>query len=140
MRVFIFVAIMLYSGTIMATNFAAGQEWSYKTRPQDSGSTLIIAKVDMNERFGKIFHISLINVIVINPHTNDGISRELPHFPISEESIRSSVIEYKGVAKTMPSYQEGYKTWKEAFDNGNAGVFTITVSEIVDAVEQAMNQ
>lgn len=140
MRTIIIFTFVILSGATMAKDFAAGQEWSYKTRPQDDGSTLIIAQIDKNEKLGNIIHISLINVNVKNPHIDGGISKELPHFPVSEESLRNSVIEYKGMAKTIPPYQEGYKTWKEAFDDGKAGVFTIPVSEIVDVVEKAINQ
>lgn len=124
----------------MAKDFAVGQEWSYKTRPQDSGSTLIIVQIDKNKKLGNIIHISLVNVNVKNPTINGDSTKVLPHSPVSEESVRKSVIEYKGMAKTLPPYQEGYKTWKQAFDNGKAGVFTIPVSEIVEVIEKTLNQ
>jgi hypothetical protein len=38
-----------------------------------------------------------------------------------------------------PVYREGYATWKRAFEAGNAGVFTISVAEIIGVIEKAMN-
>ena len=34
---------------------------------------------------------------------------------------------------------DGYLQWKEAFDNGEGGVFTIEVKDVVDFIEKSMN-
>jgi hypothetical protein len=37
-------------------------------------------------------------------------------------------------------YAEGYQMWKSAFDEGQAGVFTISLAEIINFVEDSINQ
>jgi hypothetical protein len=39
-----------------------------------------------------------------------------------------------------PAYLAGYEEWKRAFDEGRADIFTISVAEIVDVVEAALNK
>jgi len=40
----------------------------------------------------------------------------------------------------LPDYEEGYTMWKEAFDAGSAGVYTITIAEAIDVMEATLNQ
>ena len=39
----------------------------------------------------------------------------------------------------LPADDSGYQTWKEASERGEAGVFTVTIAELVEAMEQAIN-
>lgn len=45
-----------------------------------------------------------------------------------------------GKESPNPAYQEGYATWRKAFEQGEAGIFTVPVAEIVEFVEKAINQ
>lgn len=123
-----------------AAEYSEGQVWSYKTRAGEEKSTVLINKIEINEKLGKIYHISLNEVKVKNPHIAGSFSNDLPHFPVSEETMKKSLIKLVGKSAPNPGYLEGYNTWKAAFDAGEAGIFTISVSEIVGFIEDAINQ
>ena len=123
-----------------AQDYKEGQVWSYRARPQDQGSMLLINKVESDAKLGPIFHISVHGVKVKNKRAPGGITEELPHFPVSKQTLEQSVVKLARMAAPNPAYREGYATWKQAFDAGNAGVFTIPVAEIVGIVEKAANQ
>lgn len=123
-----------------AAEYSEGQVWSYKTRAGEEKSTVLINKIETNEKLGKIYHISLNEVKVKNPHIAGGFSNDLPHFPVSEETMKKSLIKLVGKSAPNPGYLEGYNTWKVAFDAGEAGIFTISVSEIVGFIEDTINK
>lgn len=123
-----------------AHDFKEGQVWSYRTRPHEAGSTLLINKIEANSKLGPIFHISLSGLKIKNPRASSGFSDRLPHSPVSQQTLDRSVVALIGNAAPDPAYLEGHATWKKAFDAGQGGIFTITVAEIVDTIEQAINQ
>lgn len=134
------MSLLSIFGFAKAGGYSEGQVWSYKTRPGEGKSTVLINKVESDEKLGKIFHISISGVKVKNLHIEGGVSSELPHFPVSEETLKKSLVKLVGKSKPNPNYVEGYNTWKEAFDAGQAGVFTISVSEIISFVEETINK
>jgi hypothetical protein len=101
---------------------------------------VIINKVETHEKLGKIFHISVEGVRVANRRHPSGVTTELPHFPVSEETLKKSLVKLNGKQAPNPNYIEGYKTWRSAFDAGEAGIFTISVSEIVGFIEVTINK
>ena len=133
------VLLLLFSGVAMSEVYKEGQYWAYDARDQDEGAYVLINKIESHEKLGKIFHISFFNVKVKNPMISGGFSKEVPHSPVSKETLDKSVTRLLGTKPENPDYLGGYKTWKEAFDAGKAGVFTIELREIVDGVEQAIN-
>jgi hypothetical protein len=126
-------------GPASAQEFAVGQVWNYKTRSVEPGSTLTIVRIDRFQT-ATIIHISLADVRVKSPLAPNGISSEASHVPIAESALRDSVTTLAGTTDRLPNYQEGYKIWREAFDAGKAGYFTISVSECVDVFEKTLNQ
>jgi hypothetical protein len=124
----------------LAQEFKEGQVWSYRTRPNEQSSTLLINKVESDAKLGSIFHISVSGVKVKNRRAPGGVTQELPHFPVSKKTLEDSVLKLVGTAAPNPGYREGYATWKQAFDAGNAGIFTISVAEIVGFIEKTVNQ
>ncbi|MFZ6639601.1 hypothetical protein ACO0LL_07630 [Undibacterium sp. TC4M20W] len=123
-----------------AVDYSEGQLWAYKTRAGEEKSTVLINKIETHQKLGKIFHISVDGVRVKNNHIQGGASSELPHFPVSEETLNKSLTKLLGKRKPNQNYIEGYNTWKSAFDAGKAGIFTISVSEIVGFIEDAINK
>lgn len=123
----------------MSENFEVGQRWEYATRPEDVGSVLTIVRVDdINDE--AIVHISLERVKIKSPRSADGFADHISHLPISDDALRTSVTKLIGSTSELPDFEEGYQIWKEAFDAGNGGFFTISVSECVAYMEQAINQ
>ena len=134
------MSLLSIFGTAKAAGYSEGDVWSYKTRPGEEKSTVLINKIEDGKRLGKIFHISVYEVKVKNPHFSGGFTTELPHFPVSEETLKKSLLKKVGNRKSNSEYVEGYKIWKKEFDGGNAGIFTIPVSEIVGFIEETINK
>lgn len=134
------MSLLSFLGLASADDFAEGQLWGYHTRKGEENSRVLINKVETSPRLGKIFHISVLNVKVKNPRIDGGLSTDLPHFPVSQETLKKSLTRLRGKSAPNPNYREGYETWKNAFDQGKAGIFTIDVADIVDAVEHTINQ
>jgi hypothetical protein len=139
-RALIIMSLIASAGTAAAEPYDAGQVWRYQTRPGEENSRVLINKIEAHDKLGRIFHISVLAVQVKNPRIAGGISTELPHFPVSEQTLKDSLLEQEGSQAPNPDYLEGYDIWKAAFDKGEAGVFTITVADIVGVVEQSINQ
>jgi hypothetical protein len=123
------------------SRFEAGQVWTYQTRQGEEDSRLTVVKVEPHDKIGTIVHIRVEGVAQKNPRAPGGFSRVIHHMPFAEEAIRKSVTGL--VARGVPvpaSFDEGYAIWKEAFEKGKAGVFTITVAESITFCEGALNK
>ena len=123
-----------------AGNYEEGQVWSYRNRLGEENSTILINKIEQDPRLGFIYHISILEVKVKNPHQAGGVANELPHLPVSQNTLDTSLLMFLRNSESHPEYLEGYLLWKEAFDAGEAGIFTISIAEIVDVVEQSLTQ
>jgi len=40
----------------------------------------------------------------------------------------------------LPNFQDGYQEWRDAFEAGRAGIYTITLAETVKVMEVTLNQ
>ena len=111
-------------------DYAAGQVWRYHARPQDVGSLLKIQRIDAGPAGGRglIYHISIIGVH-IGP---GGVIGEIAHTPVSRETLDGSVTDLVDTDTKFPDAAPGIAEWRAA----NGGVFTITVAEIVAAIDQ----
>jgi hypothetical protein len=107
--------------------YAAGQRWTYRSREQDAGSTLVIGSVQKRLLKSTIVHVMVDGVVCATSADPIVIS----HMPFSKQAIDASVIELveTGV-EAGPQFEEGIATWREH----NGGVFDLTVAEAVDAV------
>ncbi|VFR21729.1 hypothetical protein ANK1_3339 [plant metagenome] len=134
------MSLITAAGAATAPPYEAGQVWRYRTRPGEEQSRVLINKAERHDTLGWIFHISVLAVQVKNPRSEGGISTALPHFPVSAQTLKDSLMEVEGSQAPNPDYLEGYEIWKAAFDKGEAGVFTLSVADIVGVVEQTINQ
>jgi len=98
----------------IAHDFEEGQVWSYRTRAGEETSRLLIDKVETDPKLGEIFHISLSSVFVKNKRAPSGMTTDLPHFPVSRQTLESSVIALVGHAPPNPGFAAGYAEWKRA--------------------------
>lgn len=108
-----------------ARAYAEGQVWEYRTRPQDEGSLLKIQRI---EDAGSVFHVSLVGVRL------GGSPTEIQHLPVSRQTLDASVTRLSDSDTPFPDVAAGYAEWQRA----QGGVFTLTMAEIVDFVEQAL--
>lgn len=117
--------------------YSPGQEWKYKTRPTEDKSILKILKIEEYPKTGKVIHISVSGLKIKDPNSPAGFAHTLSHIPISEEALNKSVTKLQNENGKKPDSIEmdGYSYWKREFDKGDAGIFTIPVSEIVGEME-----
>ncbi|GAA0517438.1 hypothetical protein [Deinococcus depolymerans] len=118
-------------------DFQAGQRWTYRTRPGEDTSTVLILRRD-DEPTGTVLHVALDGLRLGNPHLRGGVQPELGHAPVTAEALRASVLELIQVNAPLPADGGGYRQWREAADRGEAGVFTLTLAEILDVIGQAV--
>ena len=93
-------------------------------------------RAEPNAKLGTIYHICVGGLKILNPHKDSGTQDNLPHSPVSkktlDESVTTLAIEH---TDDLPDISKGYSTWKEAFDNGEGGIFTIPVKQIIQYIE-----
>jgi len=119
--------------------YRAGQVWSYHTRAQESDSTFTVVKVESSARLGILVHISLQGLKLKNARHPSGWSDTIAHMPFSQDAIDGSIETLISENVPLPDFEQGYALWKQAFDAGKGGVFTIPVAEGVQAIEESMN-
>lgn len=125
----------------MVITFKVGQRWHYKTRPKEEESTFTIVKIERHPDHGYILHVSVEGVRVENPFSTKGIVTVIPHLPFSHEALERSVTDLAEENVPLPTnFVEGYKIWQQAFNEGKAGIFTITVAEAVDYTEISLKK
>ena len=122
-----------------AEKYRPGQVWSYQARQQDQGSDLIVVAVDQDPTLGTIVHVQVRGVSLAEPGGTARRTTNIGHMPFAAEALDRSVVEHLGDAP-LPNFQEGYDLWRAAFDDGKAGVYSITVAEAVETIEQALRQ
>jgi hypothetical protein len=132
----VLIGTMIMSASAIAETYSEGQIWSIRGRRGDDGATLLIDKVEHDARLGAIYHISVAGITV---HVPGGVTHELPHLPVGKQTLDASCIEVIGRSAPNPEYLDGYATWKHAFDQHQAGVFTAPVAAIIDVIESAMS-
>ncbi|AWT34846.1 hypothetical protein GCM10008956_36800 [Deinococcus arenae] len=117
--------------------FQAAQRWTYRTRPGEDTSTVLILRRD-DEPNGTALHVTLDRLRLGNPHLPGGVQMALGHAPVTADALRASVLELIQVNAPLPADEGGYRQWREAADRGEAGVFTLTLAEILDVIGQAV--
>jgi hypothetical protein len=130
----------LFSGADQDKKYKVGQIWEYETRKGEEKSTLIVVGVEKHKKLGTIINIYVGGLKINNPNADNGFSDEIQHLPFSKEAIGKSVTKLLGTTKQLPDYKDGYDEWRTAFDNGKAGVFSITVKESIGVMEKTLNQ
>lgn len=94
----------------------------------------MILKVEEGGKLGTIVHIALSGL-----NYGDGQTR-IPHLPFAESAIEKSVVSLEQESGPIPDFSEGYRLWREAFDAGKGGVFTISAAEAFEAVTSIARQ
>lgn len=116
------------------SRFHTGQMWAFHAPAGQPDARLIILKVEDGGKLGTLVHVALKGVLYGNGQTTVG------HLPFTEKAVEQSVTTLESESVPLPDYLEGYMEWRRAFDNGKAGVFTITVGEAFSAVTKAMGK
>lgn len=120
--------------------YKPGQVWTYETREGEESSRLTVVKVEQNEEFGCIVHVFISNLAIKSENSPGGVVKNIHHAPFIEEALDESVTELESKDTPLPEFQAGYREWKAAFDNGDAGVFSFVVADGIAAMEAAMQE
>ena len=122
------------AGGVAAENYEAGQVWSYKTRPQEPKSTLMILRIDNTSKLGQVVYIGLADVRIHHP--NGKIIGSLSPLPFTKDALDKSVVKLVGRTDQPMSSNFGYLKWKEAQLAGKTPTtHAKPVAEIVNALE-----
>jgi hypothetical protein len=119
--------------------FAVGQRWHYQTRPQEPESTLVVGKVESSPELGDVVHVSVFGLAIVSPQAPGGVTREIQHMPFAASALRGSVTRRAGIGAAPARFEGGYAQWRAAVDAGKGGVYTLSVRDAVQTVEDAIN-
>jgi hypothetical protein len=108
--------------------FRVGQVWAFKAPPHLPDARLTILRVESDGRGDVIVHVALSGVSY-----GDGQTK-VNHLPFAATAVDESVTTLERESGETPDFQEGYDTWRVAYDAGKAGVFTISVGEAYEQV------
>jgi hypothetical protein len=114
--------------------FAPGQVW--KVAALDSNARLVVLRVERTRDGERIIHAAVEGIEIKTPQ---GVQSRIGHLPFARAALDSSVTELAGKAE-LPPFEEGYRLWREAFEKGEGGVFTVSVAEAVEFVGQTVSQ
>jgi len=140
LRFLLAVTLFIAMGTAMAQDYAAGQVWTYHTRPGENESTLQINKIEQDPKLGPIFHISVFGVHLSSPSFAVQLAADLPHLPVSKKTLDQSVVAISSNPFRAIDYEPGYAQWRKAFDSGHAGIYTITIAALLSLAQKSMAQ
>jgi hypothetical protein len=108
--------------------FHAGQVWAFTPPTNQPNARLTVLRVESGGKLGTIIHIAISGVSYGDGQT------QIQHLPFAEAAVERSVTTLERESGPVPDFAEGYKQWRQAFDAGKGGIFTITVAEAYDAV------
>ena len=127
-------ALLMAAGNVAAEDYEVGQVWSYKTRPQEPNSTLMILRIDNSSKLGAVVFIGLKELRV--QHPSGKVFPSMSPLPFKKEALDQSVNQLVGKAdKLMPS-DFGYAKWKEAQRAGRTPpTYAKPVADVVNGLE-----
>ena len=122
----------------MSIDLAPGQVWKYETRDGEDDSRLTVVRIDDDPEYGNIVHIYISGVKIPNKSAPDGLTTFVCHMPFIEDSIKQSVSELDKSVDELPEYEDGYLLWRKAFEDSEAGVFEVSVSDGIEIMQQSL--
>lgn len=125
---------------LQTEKFKVGQIWKYANRDNEDSSTLTILKIEKYDKGDTIIHIRVDGVKIYSPQSATGYSEFIGHLPFSAKAISKSVTKLVGQNNNLPDFSDGYKQWKEAWDNDKGGYWTIDLKEAIEGVDKVNQQ
>ena len=120
--------------------FAPGQVWTYKTRPAEDASRVIVCRVESMPGLGEVVHIYVNGLQMKSRHSPGGICHTIAHLPYDSEALRLYLLSLESMDAPVPPFEKGYLEWQSARKSEGAGVFTAPISVIIDGAEGASNR
>ena len=112
--------------------FAPGQRWSYRSRPVDAGSTLIITNIDDVPGVGVVVHIDVDDVdFTDRPPVGQRINGSTRHITLRRDSLDASALQMLGIV-ALPNDDSSYLVWHL---NCIGLTHATTVADTLDALQ-----
>ena len=109
--------------------YQEGQVWVIESGDYQ-GVEVIIAHVEDHPRLDEVIHVTIPDPIENLDRT---ISTEMSHIPFAEEGLLKSDINLYREDETVPeNWKVGYEIWNAAALEEEAGIFSVSVSEVID--------
>jgi len=134
-RAVLFALLALAVSAACANDYEVGQIWSYRARPQDPGSAVMILLIDKDTPRGEVIFIRVINV---NFHAADGkmVVLQLSPLPFTRAALDRSVIKLTGKTSQLNWTDTRYRLWKQAASEGkNVELYRGSVAAAVSELE-----
>ena len=123
------------AGGVLAETYQVGQVWSYKTRPQEPKSELMILRIDNTSKLGQVVFIGLTN-LRIQHASGKLLPPSISPLPFTKDALDKSVIKQIGTTDKFLKSDFGYAKWKEAQQAGKTPpTYDRPVAEIVNRLE-----
>jgi hypothetical protein len=119
-------------------DYAVGQSWTYRTRPGEEASRVAIRRIDIEPEDGEVFHVSILDVKLRNHRVPGGQQQAMNHAAVSRAALDGSLLAFDGEADANESWRDGFAVWRQAYDNGDAGIFEIPLTEILGYIEMVV--
>jgi hypothetical protein len=119
----------------MEFDIAQGQVWTYRSRLGESTSTLTVLQIEKALNTTAIVHISIDNLKVRKSVESRSEFWSISHIPIDKDVLVPSLINLHSYREVDIESNEGYLLWKEEYDKGKAGVWSLDVREIIGMSE-----
>ncbi len=117
--------------------FSPGQEWRYRTRPGEEGSTLVIGWLEDRPGSGVFVHVAIRGVRVGDPRSGTGHVEGVPHAVFLRGALAASVTEPTGRREPLP---EGFEAlvadWRLRAFQGVALPTWLPVAEAIPLLER----
>ncbi len=115
---------------------AAGQTWTFAGAPNDRARVFIGAL----EMYGdlEVAHVALIDLPPPPNFKTDRDAVTVSHMPFDRAAVEASVDAYVGENEAPAEFESGRAEWREAVEAGEAGVFTITLAQALEAFYAAV--
>jgi hypothetical protein len=119
-------------------DYAEGQVWTYDHRPGEDGSRVVIRKIGVEPDDGEVFHVSILGVKLRNHRLPGGAQPAMHHAAVLRTTLDKSLRELTAASDEDPAWENGYAVWRQAYDNGDAGVFELSIAEILGYIEMVV--
>jgi hypothetical protein len=120
-----------------ASSFQVGQVWAYTTRKGESGSTLIVNRIQRLPDMTNVVHISINGIRLEVGKVENRPQTFLPHLPIAEAALRRSVTTLVTSRPADSRYLEGFDLWRSSYERGQAGIWETSLAKTLDTLESS---
>jgi hypothetical protein len=125
------VGVALATAPAMASDLAVGQ--TLACAPE--GVVAVVVRMDSDGKDGAT--IASVSLFDRRAGAKVGV---MGHIPVDGQVLAKSCPKALSPQAAAPDFEGGYAQWRQAFESGKGGYFTIPVSEILDVVKKMMSE